>query len=93
MLVEELGRISSQFALGFGSYVDKIAYPYASTLQNGLDYIELSLTRMRCVLGATIHVYKWKNRFSEIMGDVGMVDHEKGRKQGIEYSLHLCFYH
>ena len=57
LLVEELERISSQFTLGFGSYVDKIARPYASTLQNGLDYLEFHLTRQRCVLGASIHVY------------------------------------
>ena len=40
---EELQNISSQFALGFGSFVDKIAYPYASTLQNGMDYLENNL--------------------------------------------------
>ena len=39
----ELRNISSQFTLGFGSFVDKIAYPFASTLQNGLDYRERNL--------------------------------------------------
>ena len=43
---EGLGNISSQFAIGFGSYVDKIAYPFASTLQNGSDYMTFHLARM-----------------------------------------------
>ena len=44
---EGLGNISSQFAIGFGSFVDKIAYPFASTLQNGSDYMTFHLTRNR----------------------------------------------
>ena len=55
--VEELENISSQFTLGFGSFVDKVAYPYASTLQNGSDYLEFHLGNMRFVpltFGATI---------------------------------------
>ena len=44
---EGLGNISSQLAIGFGSYVDKIAYPFASTLQNGSDYMTFHLARMR----------------------------------------------
>ena len=46
-LANELQDISSQFALGFGSFVDKIAYPFSSTLQNGNDYRENHLANMR----------------------------------------------
>ena len=46
---EGLGNISSQFAIGFGSFVDKIAYPFASTLQNGSDYITFHLSRKRYI--------------------------------------------
>ena len=49
-VVEELGSISSQFTIGFGSFVDKVAYPYASTLQNGSDYLEFHLGNMRFVI-------------------------------------------
>ena len=45
--VEELENISSQFTIGFGSFVDKVAYPYSSTLQNGSDYLEFHLGNMR----------------------------------------------
>ena len=41
---EELQNISTKFAVGFGSFVDKVAYPYASTLQNGSDYMKNDLT-------------------------------------------------
>ena len=44
---EGLRNISSQFAIGFGSFVDKIAYPFASTHQNGSGYMTFHLARMR----------------------------------------------
>jgi hypothetical protein len=51
-ITEELQNISSEFALGFGSFVDKIAYPYASTLQNGSDYQEINLSNgLQCASG------------------------------------------
>ena len=37
---EQLADIAPPFAIGFGSYVDKIAYPFASTLQDGRDYLQ-----------------------------------------------------
>ncbi|CAI8030409.1 Integrin beta-1 [Geodia barretti] len=45
-ITDELQRLSSQFTLGFGSFVDKIAYPFASTLQNGSDYLTRHLGNM-----------------------------------------------
>ena len=49
-----------------------------------------------------MHLYKWKNHFNEMKGDVGMSSHEKEREQEDVYihqdrkslitpSLHLCF--
>ena len=31
-------------------------------------------------------LYKWKNHFSEMKGDVGMSPHEKEREQGDAYT-------
>ncbi|CAI8050319.1 Integrin beta-6, partial [Geodia barretti] len=45
-ITDELESISSQFTIGFGSFVDKIAYPFASTLQNGSDYLTRHLGNM-----------------------------------------------
>jgi protocadherin alpha len=46
-IIEQLENISSQFHLGFSSFVDKIAYPFASILQNESDYLENHIGNMR----------------------------------------------
>ena len=36
--------------------------------------------------GATLLLYKWKNHFYKMKGDVGMSGHEKERKQEDAYT-------
>ena len=53
---EKLQNISTKFAVGFGSFVDKVAYPYASTLQNGNDYMENHLSEGYVNTQYSVHV-------------------------------------
>ena len=39
-----------------------------------------------CFLLCFLYVYKWKNHFYEMKGDVGMSVHEKERKQEDAYT-------
>ena len=43
-LAAELENISSQFNIGFGSFGDKVAYPYASTIRTQDAYLTNDLT-------------------------------------------------
>ena len=43
-LAEAVENISSQFNIGFGSFVDKVAYPYASTIRTQDAYLTNDLT-------------------------------------------------
>ena len=40
----------------------------------------------RASLWQELHIYKWKNHFYEMKGDVGMSVHEKERKQEDAYT-------
>ena len=46
----------------------------------------LALALLQPTLGLTVYVYKWKNHFYEMKGDVGMSGHEKERKQEDAYT-------